>query len=383
MVGPFGAVVRELFLIDDEIVFLNHGSFGAAPRVVLQSQSRWREAFERSPIRFVLKSLPGGLRSAARSAATLLKVQGEDLVFVDNATTGVATAVASFRLKPGDKIATTDHVYPAVKIGLNHFAALQGATVVEAKVPFPLEDPQQVVDAVVAVLDERVKLLVIDHITSFSALTFPIEAICRIAKARGITVVVDGAHVPGQLDVDVPALGCDVFVGNLHKWAFGAKGCAVLWATKEAQGWIKPLVPSHGWDQGFTGAFDFSGTKDPSPWLSVPEAVAFIDELGAEAMRDWQRSLRAESEAILCEAWGVKPTAPASMRDAMVTVPLPFATDGLMTTAWALNDRLFDEHHIEAPIFAWGGQCWIRVAAQVYNDADQVKLLAKAVPRLG
>ena len=378
--------MRSEFLLEDGIVFLNHGSYGATPRVVLAAQDAWRARMERQPVHFMSRVLPEALREAAGVLAGFLGVSGDDLVFVENATAGVNAVMRGATLGPGDEVLTTDHAYPAIRNVLGLVCRESGATLVEAALPFPLSGDDQVVASVAAALSPRTRLAVFDHVTSETATVLPIAALAALCRSRGVPLLVDGAHAPGMLDLDIAAVGADWYVGNAHKWLFAPKGCGFLWAARLRQPGLHPPVVSHGLDQGFTAEFDWVGTRDPSAWLTVRDAIAFLDGLGpnglgAAAVRAHNNDLAAEAATLLSAAWGSEAGSPAAMRGAMATVRLPLS--GTPPEAAArLHDRLIDEHGIEVPVLALGGSLWVRISAQVYNEIEDYARLAQAVAKM-
>jgi len=377
----FGASLRSEFLLEDGIAFLNHGSYGATPRVVLAAQDEWRARMERQPVHFMQRVLPDALREAAGVLAVFLGVSGDDLVFVENATAGVNAVLRGVTLGPGDEVLTTDHAYPAIRKVLGFVCRETGAVLVEAPVPFPLSGGDQVVASVAAALSPRTRLAVLDHVTSESAAVMPIASLSALCRSRGVPLLVDGAHAPGMLDLDIAAVGADWYVGNAHKWLFAPKGCGFLWAAPVRQPGLHPPVVSHGLDQGFAAEFDWVGTRDPSAWLTVRDAIAFLDCLGAAAVRAHNRDLAAEAATLLTAAWDSEAGSPAAMRGAMATLrlPLPGSTP---EDAARLHDRLIDEHAIEVPVLALGGSLWVRISAQVYNEIEDYARLAQAVAKM-
>jgi isopenicillin-N epimerase len=377
----FGARMRSEFLLEDGIAYLNHGSYGATPRVVLAAQDTWRARMERQPVHFMSRVLPGALREAAAVLAGFLGVSGDDLVFVENATAGVNAILRGAKLGPGDEVLTTDHAYPAIRNVLDFVCRESGATLVEAPVPFPLSGGEQVVASVTAALSQRTRLAVFDHVTSETATVLPIAALAALCRSRGVPLLVDGAHAPGMLDLDIAAVGADWYVGNAHKWLFAPKGCGFLWAAKLRQPGLHPTVVSHGLDQGFAAEFDWVGTRDPSAWLTVRDAIAYFDDLGAAAVRAHNNDLAAEAAALLTAAWDSEAGAPAAMRGAMATLRLPLSGTTPEDAA-RLHDRLIDEHGIEVPVLALSGCLWVRISAQVYNEIEDYARLAKAVAKM-
>ena len=377
-VDGFGPGLRSLWWLDPQVAFLNHGSFGATPRRVLDAQSRWRERMERQPVHFLATEVPVLLREAADELGQFIGARGADLVFVDNATAGVNAVVSSQRFSAGDEILACTHVYGAVRKTMQHVASLTGAVVVEVPVPFPIASPQPVIDAVIAGLTSRTRLVILDHVTSPTALVLPVEAIVAACRDRGVRVLVDGAHAPGMLPLDVAAIGADWYVGNCHKWLFAPKGCAFLWARQDRQD-LHASVISHGYGSGFHAEFDWTGTKDPSPWLAIGEAIAFVHGLGVDRMRAYNRGMAAKAGEMLAERWGTILPSPASMRGTMTPIRAPGGRPGTDAAAKDLHDWLWDTHRIEVPVIAFAGACWVRISAQVYNGWDDYERLACAL----
>ena len=320
----YGRGLRQLFRLEESTTFLNHGSFGLTPVTVLAAQEAFREEMERQPVRFLTRpALQPRLRAAAGQLAAFLGAAAEDLAFVDNATTGVNAVLRSFALKPGDEVLITDHTYPAVRNAVRFVCGPVGARIVEARLPFPPDGPDGIVAAVRNALTERTRLAIFDLVSSGSAIVMPVAALARVCRDAGARVLVDGAHGPGMLDLDVPALQADWVTGNAHKWLFAPRGCALLWATKEAQRDLHPTVISHGFEQGFVNEFDWTGTRDPTAWLAVPAALDFYRSMGDSALRARNRALAIAAGEMLAQRWGTETGAPAAMAGAMATVRLP------------------------------------------------------------
>jgi isopenicillin-N epimerase len=371
--SPFGHPMRAAFALRPGFVQLNHGSFGGTPREVLRAQQQLRDAMEADPVGFML-DVPARLRAILDRLAPHLGARGRDLVFVDNATTGVATVLRHLRLRPGDRIVTTTHVYGAVREILKVVAARTGAVVEEVVVPFPIEGPAQVVDAVTARLPGA-RLAVLDAITSATGLVLPIAALVTACRTHGVPVLVDAAHAPFHVPVDLDALGADWWVGNLHKWGFAAKGTAVLHVRPDRQD-LEPLVPSHLMPQGYPHSFDWSGTRDFTPWLAVPAALRFLGELGVERVQQHNRETCAEAAAQLCEAWGVVMPSPPSMRAALATLPLPAIVRAGRASELQRTLHARGYGVVCAP---FAGRTWLRISAQVYNTPEEYAGLAVVV----
>jgi isopenicillin-N epimerase len=374
---PCPDISRDEWLLDPHVAFLNHGSFGATPRAVLAEQERWRPLMERHPTHFMSEELPPALRAARARLAAFVHAGADDLVFVENATAGCNAVLRSLHLAPGDEILVTDHGYPAVRKAAGYVAGRVGARVVEAAVPFPLQDAAQVVAAVSSQLGPRTRLAIFDHITSSTAVIFPVRELTALCRAAGLPVLIDGAHAPGMLSLDVPSVGADWYTGNCHKWLMAPKGSAFLWVAPERQADIHPLVISHGYGQGFTAEFDWVGTRDPSAWLAVPAAIDFHERLGGARLRERNAALAREQATLLAEIWKTERGTPDALTGSMATVRLPLRETATAERALELRRMLFDEHRIEVPVTAFAGALWARISAHAYNrPADYARLAA-------
>ncbi len=373
----FGKSIKHHWLLEEDVIFLNHGSFGATPKVVLESQQQWRDHVELQPVRFMTQELTPEIRKAATVLANFVGAQGEDLVFVENATAGVNAVLRSLRFQPSDQILTTNHCYGAVRQALKFVCATTGATLIEANVPFPLNHSDEVVQAVAEQLNSQVKLLVIDHITSPSALVFPLAKIIDLAHSHHIPVLVDGAHAPGMLALNLQELNVDWYAGNCHKWLFSPKGCGFLYTKPELQPITHPTVISHGYGSGYLTEFDWTGTRDFSTWLAITEAIAFQQQLGVDKIRAYNHKLANWAIQMLAIAWQQPLPAPLSMLGSMAAIQLPKQIESNDTNA--LHDWLWQNYRIEVPIIAFANSVWIRISAQVYNEHDDYVALAKAL----
>lgn len=387
----FGRTMLEHFPLEPQAVYLNHGTVGVTPWRVLEAQQAIRNEIERHPARFLLRELSGltassklaqpRLRSAAQEVAQLLGARGEDLVFVGNATTGVNAVLRSLGLEPGDEILIPNLAYGAVANAAAFVARERGAKVVRLELPFPVADPGLYVEAVDRAITPRTKVAILDHITSETALILPLAEMAERARAKGVLVLADGAHAPGQIPLEIPALGVDWYVANLHKWAFAPRGCGILWAAPERQKGLHPPVISWGLDQGFTQEFDWVGTQDPSAYLAAPEGIRFMRDLGVEAMRQYNHDLAWGAARMLMERWNLELPTPQSMIGSMVTLPLPQGLGSSPADAARLKDALLFEDHIEVPVMAIGGRLWARISAQIYNDMSDIERFAQALER--
>jgi isopenicillin-N epimerase len=381
----------DRFALDPSIDYLNHGSFGACPKSVLAAQHALRMELEAGPTRFLGRELESRLDSARAALARLVDAPAEELAFVPNATTGVNIVLANLELSADDELLMTDHTYNACKNALDHFAERAGAKVVIARVPFPLSSEDEVVQALEAGVSARTKLLLIDHVTSPTGLVLPVERIVKAMHARGVRVLVDGAHAPGQLPVSVRSIGADYYTGNLHKWLCTPKGSAFLHVARASERPTRPLVISHGAKVPRTDRprfwleHDWVGTVDPTPFLCIPHAIESLSSFlpgGLPALQERNRALALCARELLCEALGSAEPSPRSMIGALAAVPLPDATVPPDSFFDPLQTRLYDEHHVEAVVsyFPSYPQRLLRVCAQAYNTLAQYERLAKLLP---
>lgn len=387
----FGHDLLAEWTLDPRVTYLNHGTVGATPRRVLAEQQRLRDAMERQPARFLLRELSGlaatvagptRMRAAAAAIATFVGASADDLVFVDNATTGVNAVLQSFGLQAGDEILVTDHGYGAVTFAAQYAARRAGARVVVAELPYPEFDAAVAVAGVEAAISARTRLAVLDHVTSESALVLPLAEMAAACRRRGVAVLADGAHAPGAIRLDVPSLGVDWYTANLHKWAWAPRSSGFLWAAPQRQQDLHPAVVSWGLDQGYTREFDWVGTRDPTPWLAAPAGVQFMHELGIDSVRRWNHDLAWQAGQLLASRWDTRLGVDAESTGTMIAVPLPAGLGATREDAIRLRDDLLFGHSIEVQLHARGGQLWTRVSAQVYNELADVERLAAAVLRL-
>jgi isopenicillin-N epimerase len=319
------------------------------------------------------------MRLAAAKVAEFFGAEERDLAFVDNATTGVNTVLRSIPFAPGDEILVTDHTYGAVVITANHIARQHGATVRTATFPAPGAGPDAYVDAIAAALTPRTRIAILDHVTSDTALLLPLANMAARCRAAGVPVLVDGAHAPGAIPLDLPALGVDWYTGNLHKWAWSPRSCAILWAPPERQKDLHPLVISWCYGEGFAREFDWLGTRDPSNALAAPEGIAMMRELGVAEVRAYNHQIAWTGAQRLASRWGTEFRTPESMIGTMATLPLPERAGSTREDAARLRDALLFEDHIEIQLHAAGGRLHVRISGQIYNDLEDVDRLGEAV----
>ncbi len=387
----FGHAMRDHWVLDPDYTYLNHGTVGAPPRRVLERQQALRDELERQPARFMLRELAGHqvapwraesrIREAARSVAGFLGSRAEDLVFVSNVTTGLNAVLRSIPFASGDEVVMTDLAYGAIALAAGFATRERGATLRIVEMPYPVRDPDDIVEAIASALTPRTKLAVVDHITALTALVLPVTAIVAACHARGVPVLVDGAHAPGSLQLDISSIGADWYVANLHKWAHAPRSCGVLWAAPDRQRDLHHPVVSWGFGQGFREEFEWNGTSDPTNYLAAPEGIALLREWGFDAVLDYMHGLAWEAACVLTDCWRTTMETPRTMVGAMVTVPLPEAAGATDADAARLRLALLVDDRIEVQLHAWRGRLWVRVSAQVYNERSDMVRLAEAVSR--
>lgn len=376
-------VPRDQWHLDPDVTFLNHGSFGAVPRILIAEQQRLQARMERNPTEFLTFELPTALRTAAIRLAEFVGGVGTDYVFVENATAGCNTVLASIRLSPGDEILVTDHCYPAILRAAEYVASRTGANVIKAKVPFPVVDKADIVKAVESRLGSRSRLAILDHVTSPTAVIFPVRELTVLCHEAGAQVLIDGAHAPGMLSLDVPSIGADWYVGNCHKWLMAPRGSGFLWASPTRQTAIHPVVISHGYGQGFTAEFDWIGTRDPTAWLTVPAAIDLHLRQGGQSLRERNVLLAQEASRQLAARWTTERGSTELFIGSMATVRLPLGEEATFDRAAALRAMLLKEHHIDVVITCFSGSLWARISAHAYNMLADYERLADVIKKLG
>jgi isopenicillin-N epimerase len=373
------------------VTFLNHGSFGACPKQVLEFQQRLRLQLEHEPLRFFGREWEPLLDDARSKLAAFVGADAQDLVFVPNATTGVNSVLRSLTFSPEDEILTTNHEYNACRNALDFIASRTGARVVVAKVPFPIDSPQQVIAAVIERVSPKTRLALLDHVTSQTGLIFPIQELAKELQQRGVDTLVDGAHAPGMIPLDLREIGATYYTGNCHKWLCAPKGAAFLYVRRDKQSEIRPLTISHGTNSPRTDKsrfqleFDWTGTDDPTAYMCVPEAIAFMGSLlpgGWTELRQQNHQLVLQGRQLLCEALEVQPPCPEEMIGSMAVVPMPMTLEN--RDFMSVHDELFDKFVIQVQVMPWQEQprLLVRISAQIYNTLEQYEYLAKVLKGL-
>ena len=361
--------------------YLNNGSFGACPRPVLRAQDACRASLERQAVVFMDDELPGALRRAAALVGRAVGARGRDVVFVDNATTGANAVLRSQPWRRGERCLLADTAYPAVRFAAERLAAERGFRVDYARIPARPGGPEEVLGAFERALRPRTRLVVCDHIAAPTALVYQVRPLARLAKAAGARLLVDGAHAPGQIPLDIPALGADYYTGNLHKWLFAPKGSAILWARRPAQDGLVPVVTSNNAGQGYLQEFAWTGTRDPSPWLSSPAGLAFHRRLGSGRLMARNRALAWEGASMVSARTGFPIPGPRAMYASMVPVVLPRRWGSGPAAADRVHAAL-QRRRVEVPVFPVGGELYLRMSAQAYNDLSDFEALSRALKSL-
>jgi isopenicillin-N epimerase len=388
-VQPFASY----WTLDPDVVFLNHGSFGACPKPVLEAQAELRARLEREPVDFMAREWEGRMDEARTALARFVGADPDAVALVTNATMGVNTVLRSLSFAPGDEILIVDQGYNACQNAARFVAERSGACVVVAHAPFPLASPDEVTSAILGQVTERTRLALVDHVTSATGLVLPIQAIVRGLDARGVDTLVDGAHAPGMVPLALDALGAAYYTGNCHKWMCTPKGSGFLYVREDRRQLVHPLVISHGANaerqdrSRFRLEFDFTGTQDPTAWLVIPEAIRFMGSLlpgSWDELRQRNHALAVRGRSLLCEALGTRAPAPESMIGSLAAVPLPPAPGSAHAAPLSVDPimaTLYDRHRIEVLASVWPAspRRILRVSAQIYNQESHYTRLAAAL----
>ncbi len=379
--------LKHLFLLDSSIHFLNHGSFGACPIPVFEAYQGWQRRLERQPVLFLGREMASLDRQARQPLAEYLHTAADNLVFVPNATHGVNIIARSLVLTPGDEILTSDHEYGACDYTWEFLCRKSGACYKHQPIPLPAQSEAEMLEQFWQGVTDHTRVIYLSHITSPTALRLPVEAICQRARQAGILTLVDGAHAPGQIDLNLDALGADFYTGNLHKWVLSPKGAGFLYARPDVQHLVEPMVVSWGYHSTpetssgsqFQDYLGWTGTKDPAASLAVPAALQFMaDHHWVEMRRSCHTLLKPAIERI-CDLVQMEPLYPlaSDLYVQMSIAPLPADADLV-----ALKARLYDEYRVEVPLIEWNSRKFVRISVQAYNTQDDLDALYDGLHRL-
>ncbi len=376
--------LRDLFLLRPEVVFLNHGSFGACPRPVFEAYQAWQLELERQPVEFLGRRFEALMRQARQALGAFVGAEADDLTFVPNATTGLNVVARALPLKPGDEVLATDHEYGALDRAWRFVCAKKGAHYIRRPVSVPLTSTEEVVEAVWSGVTARTRVLFVSHITSPTAIIFPVAELVSRARQAGIITVVDGAHAPGQISLNLAALGADFYTGNCHKWMMAPKGSGFLYARPEVQPLLEPLLVSWGWESETPGPSrfideqEYQGTRDIAAYLATPAAIQFMVEHDWPAVRSRCHELVRQARRRISELTGLPPLTPDSPAwfAQMAAFPLP------PCDAKLLQRKLYEKFTIEIPFITWNDRQFVRISIQGYNTETDVTALVDGLAAL-
>lgn len=385
----FGRSLLPLWPLDPSAIYLNHGTVGVTPVRVLEAQQAWRDRMERHPARFMLRELwshagsaagaPTLMRQAAAEVAAFVGARAEDLVFIDNTTTGVNAVLRSLPLGAGDEVVVTDQLYGGLTASVSYICQAAGASVHVVETPYPAFTAGDALECVSRALTSRTRLVIVEHIAAETAVVWPVKDIVRLCHEKGVPVLIDGAHVPGAIALDVTDIDADYYVANLHKWAMAPRSAAFLVVKESYHTTTHPLVISWGFGSGLTQEFDWVGTRDPTPWLSAPEGIRFLRDLGFDDLLRANHQLAWRAAGYLSDRWGTPLQIDESAVGSMVSIMAPASIGTTKADAQRLRDRLLFEHNIEVQVHARAERVWVRICAQAYNEFADIDALGRAV----
>lgn len=377
-------MLKDLFLLDPDVVFLNHGSFGACPIPVFETYQEWQRLLEYQPVNFLGRQLSSLLLESRQALGKYIHVNADDLVFIPNATYGVNLLARSLDLHPGDEVLTSDHEYGACDYTWEFNCQKTGAQYIHQSIPLPISSAEEIVDQFWRGVSTRTKVIFLSHITSPTALHLPIEAICKRARVAGILTIMDGAHAPGQIDLDMEAIGADFYVGNCHKWMLSPKGAGFLYTRPEKQPLVEPLIVSWGYKASqeissgsrFLDFLQWTGTRDPAAFLSVPRAIQFMEEQHWKQVRHQCHDQLKGAIQRICDLVNLPPPYPldSHLYHQMGIAPLPPGTNLI-----ALKQSLYEQYKIEVPLTQWHDMPFIRISIQGYNSPSDIRHLIEAL----
>ena len=375
--------IKDQFLLAPDVTFLNHGSFGATPKPVMEAYQNWQIRLENQPVKFLGREINELLSDARNALGSYLNVDADDLVFIPNATHGANIIARSLQLAPGDEVLSTNHEYGACDYAWEFACQKNGSHYIRQPIPLPIQSEEEIGKQFLKGLTQRTKVIYLSHITSPTALRLPVKQICNHARERGILTIVDAAHSPGQIPVDLQDIGADVIFGNCHKWMLSPKGAGFLYVRPEIQSLIEPLIVSWGYHataeiasgSQFIDYLQWTGTHDPAAYLSVPAAIQFMQENDWDKVQQECHGLLRSAIERICELVEMEPLYPldSDFYAQMGIAPLPNSDLGL------LKKRLYGEYKVEVPLIQWEDKQFIRISIQGYNFQEDIDILVSAL----
>ena len=374
--------LKHQFMLDPNVTFLNHGSFGACVKPVYENLLEWQTKMEQEPVKFFDDILFNALKASRRALGNYVGCSPDDLVYFPNPTTAINAVARSLKLKPGEEVLSTNHIYGALNRSWKYICAEKKARFIKVDIPFPIQSKEEFLDCFFNAVTNQTKVIFLSHITSMTAMKFPVEEVIQFSKEKKILTIIDGAHVPGHISLNIKKLDADIYTGACHKWMCTPKGISFLYVRKEIQENVHPLVISWGWESENPGSSKFldwhewQGTRDMSAFLTVPAAVKFMDD------NDWPNVSRKCREMViqtrnqLLNYLNISPPCPDDWLGQMASIPLPF------NDAVEIKNALLNKYHIQVPIFTWEGKVYLRYSIQAYNSESDLEKLLSAIKEL-
>ena len=375
-------ILKDQFFLDPDITFLNHGSFGACAKPVYEDLLNWQLQMEREPVKFFEDTIFDALKKSRQVLGNYINCPADDLVYFPNPTTAINAAARSLKLEPGDEVLSTNHIYGALDRTWKYICNKNEAEFVKADIPFPIQSKDEFLNSFFAAVTSKTRVIFLSHITSMTAMIFPVEEVVEFARENNILSIIDGAHVPGHIPLNINTLNPDIYTGACHKWMCSPKGTSFLYVKKELQENIHPLVVSWGWesenpsDSQFLDWHEWQGTRDMSAFLTIPEAVKFMDD------NDWPnvsrkcRKMVIQTRNQLLNYLNISPPCPDDWLGQMASIPMPF------NDAFEIKNALLNKYHIQVPIFTWEGKVYLRYSIQAYNSESDLEKLLSAIKEL-
>lgn len=374
-------MIKSQFYLDSEITFLNHGSFGACPKPIFENYQYWQTELEKQPVRFLQKELPGYLKTSKKALAEYIHCAPEDYFFTPNPTTAINTVMRSIKLQPGDEILTTNHEYGAMDRTWNYYARQSGAKYIRQNISVPIISKEQILEQFWSGYTSKTKVVFLNQISSATALIFPVKEICEKARALGLITIIDGAHVPGHIDLNIAELNPDYYTGTLHKWMLAPKGCSFLYVRKELQDSLDPLVVSWGYDSVAPGASRFldyheqQGTRDIAAFLTAPAAIQFLQENNWSDQSQKCKQMILDVYADFCALLGSEPICPVTSEFLGQMCSIPIKTQ----KPFELKETLYNQYKIEIPVMQIDHGIFLRISLNAYNDERDLEILKNAL----